>query len=119
MRRYLAQFVLVAAALGGVQWIYPRISRVTAHFEVAAVRCAEAVAIEVWDNGEKVKSLRAMPATVGPAAVYTTALHRGAYDVVVRLDCTSGEVIDGKPRPIILKDDTTIHLRASGRCVCD
>ncbi len=116
-RQRWAQLMLLAAALVGVRFVVPRLSRTPVRFELAAASCVAAATIEIRQAEQTARSLRVVPRPHHPT-VYDTALHRGAYDVIVRLDCVDGTEQDGKARPIVISDEATIHLRAPGRCNC-
>ena len=116
-RRRWSQLALVVAAVVGFRFVYPQLSRVSIRFELAATECTSAATIEITQAGERARSLRIVPNPHHPT-VYDTALHRGSYEVIVRLDCRDGTPLDGKARPVVISDEATIHLRAPGRCVC-
>ena len=116
---FLALVVLITI---GLRWVYPRLSRTSVRFEVRPAPCAQTVSIAIFSAGRRVKSLQVMAAKTGPAAVYETKLHAGRYEVGVSLDCTDGEVKDGRPFPVDIDreaNDTTIRLSPPRACVCD
>ncbi len=116
-RRTWSLVFLAGAAFVAVQWVYPRISRPQVRFEMPVPDCVSAAKMEIQRNGARLKSLRInSPRKI---AVYETSLHRGEYEVLVRLDCASGDVRDGKPRPIVVSDEATFYLRPPQTCLCD
>jgi len=124
-RKIFAQLLLVVAVVVGVQWIVPRLTRVDVRFEVSSrlrtrenAVCVSSLTVELRQNGQRVKALRGELAASGPAFVYETPLHRGAYEAYVRLNCTNGDVADSKVHALAITDEATIHLRPSRWCDC-
>lgn len=116
-RRKWSLVFLAGAVFVAVRWVYPRIARFEVRFEVPVSECVLAAQIEIQRNGARLKSLRInAPRKI---AAYETSLHRGEYEALVRLDCASGDVRDGKPRPIVVSDEAAFYLHPPPPCLCE